>query len=633
MSYINYNIGGDACALILCVVNMFLLRSTYMPVKKNLGLFYLANISVGIAAVSSSIYHSIQLHFYSPSIRPLVYIMGDIMYIALASIYLAYILYLSNVADSTGWRRLVITTSAHILFALFCIVQVLSPITRIGIVFDDHGIVKSSFPLNVFAIYYIIMSIFAVAIMVINRGHFVTKIYRCIIQVVVICFLIVIVQLPGGMSTFTVFSFILPIVTVLFLFHYNAYDQDTGTLDRRSFEAYVDDTKNKQLGMIRLQIDGLDTSSDRAKDLKTQLYHFNEKYFKEMCTFKTSDDTLTLVYKATIDVDPAALKQAILLDFGKLRESFKSDYKLVFISANDKLNKAYQYEKLLGIVTKKMDWNSIETINESQISEFLHGEIVENTLRDIDAKHNLNDERVLVYCQPVYDTKKGQYSTSEALMRLKIPGFGMIYPDEFIPIAEREGLIHTLSEIILNKTCIQVKNFCNAGYDISRVSVNFSIGELHSHHFIDDIDKIIADTGVDPSKIAFELTESRNEQDFAIVKKTMEYFQAKGIKFYLDDFGTGYSNFERIMQLPFDIIKFDRSLTILSGKNKSSGLMVLSFAQIFESAQYLVLFEGIETPDDEERCEAMGARYLQGYKYSRPIPLEDLSSYLDKRSY
>ena len=104
-----------------------------------------------------------------------------------------------------------------------------------------------------------------------------------------------------------------------------------------------------------------------------------------------------------------------------------------------------------------------------------------------------------------------------------------------------------------------------------------------------------------------------------------------GIKFYLDDFGTGYSNFERIIGLPIDIVKFDRSLTIMAGKDEQSRYMVGRFSDIFDNSHYQVLFEGVEDEADETRCKDMNALYLQGYKYSKPIPIENLCEFLEKK--
>lgn len=215
-------------------------------------------------------------------------------------------------------------------------------------------------------------------------------------------------------------------------------------------------------------------------------------------------------------------------------------------------------------------------------------------------------------------------------MRMELPECGMVFPDQFIPLAEKHEYIHTLSKIILNKTCRQIKAFEGEGYAIERVSINFSILELRNKNFCGDVTGIIKKNGVDFEKVAIELTESRNEKDFENVKNIMTNLQGLGVKFYLDDFGTGYSNFERIIGLPIDIIKFDRSLTILAGKDEESKFLVGSFSDIFKKSNYQILFEGVENEKDESQCKEMNALYLQGYKYSKPIPMEQLTDFLKK---
>jgi EAL domain-containing protein (putative c-di-GMP-specific phosphodiesterase class I) len=103
-----------------------------------------------------------------------------------------------------------------------------------------------------------------------------------------------------------------------------------------------------------------------------------------------------------------------------------------------------------------------------------------------------------------------------------------------------------------------------------------------------------------------------------------------GISFYLDDFGTGYSSLERIMQLPFDIIKFDRSLVVASGASDKSEQIVRNMARLFAEMDFSVLYEGVETEKDEKRCVGMSASYLQGYKYSRPVPISGLRDFFTR---
>ena len=251
-------------------------------------------------------------------------------------------------------------------------------------------------------------------------------------------------------------------------------------------------------------------------------------------------------------------------------------------------------------------------------------------LEDIAEKGDPDDPRVRVYCQPVYHVRNQMYDTAEALMRLELPELGTVFPDQFIPLAEENRLIHALSLVILHKTCREIRKLTDEGYIINRISVNFAVQEVYDPHFCEDILRIIQANGIGCEKIAIELTESQNTADFEMVKSRIEELQKHGIKFYLDDVGTGYSNVERIMELPFDIIKFDRSLVIESGKNENSEYMVNTFADMFRHLDYRVLYEGVEDDNDEERCIRMYAQYLQGYKYSKPIAIERLRDFLTK---
>ena len=183
----------------------------------------------------------------------------------------------------------------------------------------------------------------------------------------------------------------------------------------------------------------------------------------------------------------------------------------------------------------------------------------------------------------------------------------------------------------MKKTCTEIRKLIVDGYEVNRISVNISVLELRDDNFCDDINKIIKDSGIPEDKIAIEITESQNENDFIIMKAKVNELKEQGIKFYLDDFGTGYSNLERIMEVPFDIIKFDRSLVVASGENEKSEKMVGNLAHMFRDLNYSVLYEGVENDLDEKRCIDMSAVYLQGYKYSRPIPIEQLTEFFEKK--
>lgn len=244
----------------------------------------------------------------------------------------------------------------------------------------------------------------------------------------------------------------------------------------------------------------------------------------------------------------------------------------------------------------------------------------------------------------IVSIRRGEATTKEAYekarrngimnthMRLNLEETGIVYPLQFIPLAEEQGYIHTLTEIILHKTCEAIKQFNEAGYDIKRISINVSVQELKDEGFCRDILDIIEDCGISGNHIAIELTESRTDSGFMLMKEKIEELRENGLKFYLDDFGTGYSNMERIMELPFDIIKFDRSLVLAAGADERSKKMVSNLANLFSDMDYFVLYEGVERESDEDMCRDMSATYLQGFKYSRPTPIVDLKDFMSMKT-
>ena len=160
--------------------------------------------------------------------------------------------------------------------------------------------------------------------------------------------------------------------------------------------------------------------------------------------------------------------------------------------------------------------------------------------------------------------------------------------------------------------------------------MNVSIIELREESFLKDIKSIIDYNGIPYNKIAIEITESRNDNDFDLVRSKISELKAMGMNIYLDDFGTGYSNIERIMRLPLDTIKFDRSMLLLLHESADYKYLVRAMTRIFSDLKYTILFEGVETDIDEITCTDMNVEYLQGYKYSKPIPIEDLRKFLHK---
>ena len=316
----------------------------------------------------------------------------------------------------------------------------------------------------------------------------------------------------------------------------------------------------------------------------------------------------------------------------KILNENKIDYHLFVIYSNKEFLTAKQYLSFVKYCEKIVPINCIVCISDSVYADFLNTEYVLDQIRDINKKNDLNDERIQVFCQPVYNVETEQYDTAEALMRLKTEKLGLLTPDKFIKLAEDNGCIHFLSLCILNKTCCEIKKLIDEGYVFSRVTVNMCMKEITGPQVAEEIKGIIAANQIPPSRIAIELTESCDDIQTHITQEVIDIVRAQKIKIYLDDFGTGYSNFDRIIKLPFDVVKFDRTFLTLNFKNEVKKLSIIKdTANIFSNLGYEILFEGVETKKDESVCIEMGAKYLQGFLYSKPIPIYKVRDFFQKK--
>ena len=228
---------------------------------------------------------------------------------------------------------------------------------------------------------------------------------------------------------------------------------------------------------------------------------------------------MVLVYNRAKNKNEEQILEKMYREFDK--ERGHADYQIIMMDSNGYLLNSKEYISYCKYIEERIPMNTIKKCEGDFLGDFLKYKFVRMNLEDIQRKGNLDDYRIKVFCQPVLNIKTGTFSTAEALMRLDIPEVGLVYPDQFIGVAEKGNFIHSLSKIILHKTCKNIKKLEEEGYEIERVSVNFSVEELHLDSFCDDVINIIKQNGVEFSKIAIELTETRNEKDFLMMKKVI----------------------------------------------------------------------------------------------------------------
>lgn len=239
-----------------------------------------------------------------------------------------------------------------------------------------------------------------------------------------------------------------------------------------------------------------------------------------------------------------------------------------------------------------------------------------------------------VYYQPIYSIEYKRFTSAEALLRLRHPELGFIPPDEFIPIAEDTGAIVPIGQFVLNSVCRCLSQRKLSGFGIRYMEVNLSVVECLQNDLSESVLRTLRHYRVLPSQINFEITETAMSTMPDTLLGNLNKLAQVGIRFSLDDYGTGYSNLRRLLEMPLDIIKIDKSLiqTLFREDSRNADVVIESTFRMLHSLDKQTLAEGVETGQQAAHIMAMGCDYIQGYYYARPMPEADFIDFLAREN-
>ena len=224
-----------------------------------------------------------------------------------------------------------------------------------------------------------------------------------------------------------------------------------------------------------------------------------------------------------------------------------------------------------------------------------------------------------VYYQPIYNASDMTICAGEALLRLHDRDNGEIYPDEFLPIAERSGMIFELGDFVLDEVC----KFLNSGIPtemgIDTLNINLSVIQCIQSNYAERIISLVSKYDISPSRITFEITESAATTDFAALKAFVTKLRAHGFRFTVDDYGIGYSNVHSIFSLDVEIIKIDRTILWEAEQTETGRIIMVSSVDMIKRMGKKILITGVETKPQIDMATEFGVDYLQGYYFSNPI--------------
>lgn len=250
---------------------------------------------------------------------------------------------------------------------------------------------------------------------------------------------------------------------------------------------------------------------------------------------------------------------------------------------------------------------------------------------EADLELAIKEQRMVLHYQPQYAINKGQKIIGmEALIRMIDRNGALVQPDNFISIAEANGMIIPIGHWVIHEACQQLKRWHDQGITGFRMAVNVSPRQLMDDHLIDVVTQAVADAGIEYNELELEITEQCILEHLAVAKTVLTALSEKGVRISLDDFGTGYSSLAYLAQLPLNVMKLDRVFLAKVPSEPRASRIVMAIIEMAKNMNLEVVAEGIESDDQNIFLEALNCQIGQGYGFSHPKPANELLVLLQK---
>jgi len=318
----------------------------------------------------------------------------------------------------------------------------------------------------------------------------------------------------------------------------------------------------------------------------------------------------------------------------RLAEPYTLDGRQVFTSA--KIGIAYgnskypEAEDILRDADIAMYYAKDNEENFVIFDQKMHIRAVTRMQLETDLRFAIERKEFELFYQPIISLDTATLSGFEALVRWNHPQRGQVPPNEFIPISESTGLIIPMTVQILQSACSQVVRWqqqMKSGLPLS-IAVNLSGKHFGHPALVEQIKTVINETGIDPSSLKLELTESAVMENAETAILMLKQIKETGVRISIDDFGTGYSSLSYLHRFPIDLLKVDRSFVSAMEENTENGEIVRTVIALAKALNLKVVAEGIESIHQFHQLRILGCEYGQGYLFSKPLPVADIERLL-----
>ena len=344
----------------------------------------------------------------------------------------------------------------------------------------------------------------------------------------------------------------------------------------------------------------------------------------KQCLARYSGDKFAIVFDEQSIQDTLSWCDNVLERFehswelGKLRHKLSVCISLVEYPAmadtSEEILDLLEYMNTYGKLNKRNQYIICNDAFKEKIQRRLH---IASTLNDI-----VQQRKMYVKYQPILEVVENAYTRAEALFRLEDEQLGTVEPAEFFPIAEENGYIIDIGYILLEQVCQYMKTIQEEGKETPIISVNFFRQQIMDENVEQKVQAILQKYDIAPERIAFELPESVFAMQYNAVKEQIQKVHDMGCRFYLDGFGNAFLDLSHLMELPFEVIKINKSMIREAEQNDSVYLLVSAMTAVFEENGKLILGDGIESEHLKEMADLLFMDFLQGHYISEPLSEE-----------
>jgi diguanylate cyclase (GGDEF)-like protein len=416
-------------------------------------------------------------------------------------------------------------------------------------------------------------------------------------------------------------------------------DELTGLANRRSFiestgEILVSLEGSRQMGMILIDLDGFKEINDslghacgddllrvvskrfaRKVGLNASLARIGGDEFACAMVFDKFDQLVDFGNELAVALsDPVALDGVVVRVSASIGIAIYPEHGLTQVelmrSADVAMYEAKRNHSTICLYHSDFDFNSRDRL--TMIS---------------DLRTALENDHLVLHFQFTQDFHTGEIHGVEALVRWNHPTRGLIFPDDFIPLAERVGLIVPLTRVVLRKALNEMVRLDATGHRLN-MSVNISHLDLVDEKLPNYITMLLMEFGIDPQRLTLEVTESSLGEDPSRTRRSIERLRQLGVRISIDDFGVGYSSMSQLLELPIDELKIDKTFVFALENDVRARAVISSTIELGRALNVTVVAEGIETISNHQLLRTLGADIAQGYFIARPKTSEELDEYL-----